>query len=909
MITTVSGEIIKPKYYLCKPDLHRTTIAHLKEVMHDSQKIALNGLNQLDFSLPIFMNNTRNKKRNKNIDLIKEHFLIRVEKGNDTEYYIIDKVSKIMDDSDSVAVECYSLPYELSFKLIKNYSVVSYNTSQLLVDMLKETIWNIGYVDAQFDLKYRSFDFNGNVKEAIYEIADRFEALVIWDTIKREVSFYNPDTYGMNKGFKTKYGKLMKGVTQELNLDEFCTRLKLFGKDGMSIQAVNPLGSNFIQDFSYFMYPFAMDNSGKIKSHSLYMSDELCVALTKYNKLVESKSGEFSNLLTQKNQLDTTLAAKQTELSTLNTEFNIISDKLDTANGTGQPTGDLIAQKNNKQAQIDAKQAEITSVNNQINSLMSTIQALGNTLKMENNLTANQLIELNQFIIEKELSDENYTDAKDLYEDGKKKFQKIREPKIIVTVSLVNFYEIMTEKHNWDKLSIGDVITVEHEDLGIHIKANVTEINPNYAESDINLTISNAAELSLDDQFMKDHKNNISTSNTVNMNHYKWDDAKATADDVSTILNNTWDAVKRDITAGVNEDVSISRRGIIIRDPKDPKKLLIMQHGQIALSNDNGNTWKTAITPEGVFAERLVGKILLGNKLIISDDDGTFTIEGNLLTIKDKTGTVRIQLGEYQKDKYGLKIVGKSGKVVLDEDGILQTDTIQLADNVDSTHSLKLKFYIDDNTMRIDKVKLNFSLERFRAYSKSVASGGGGSTTSASGGGDLTTTDFEQINLTTTGPQNISGSTQTEGSYTGTGGHNHGISEGTRLATHPTSSGGYVTWVSSGNHSHPISLQSHSHSISMPQHRHGLSIPNHTHQVNIPSHTHDIDYGIFESSYASGVQIKIDGIVRNGTIYYSDSNVDITQWIQTSGWHTIELSSNQLGRINASLFVRTFVGS
>lgn len=907
MIETNYFEVIKPKYYLCKPNLKRTTIAPLTEATNDTQKLSRGNVNELALSLPLYLNKTEKREKNKHIDMVKEKYLIRVEKGNELEYYIIDKIAKSMDDTDIITLECFSLPFELSSKLIKNYSVVSYNATQLLVDMLESTIWNIGYIDAQFDLKYRSFDFSGSVLEAVQQIASNLSALIVWDTVKREVSFYDPDTYGMNKGFKTKYGKLMKGVTQELNLDEFCTRLHLFGKDDMSIQSVNPLGTNFIQDFSYFMYPFATDSSGKVISHSLYMSDVLCLAIQKYNKLIETKSTEYSSLLTQKTNLDTTLATKQTELSTLQTEFNIISDQLDTANGTGQPTDALIQQKIAKQAQIDAKQAEITTVNAQITGVISSMQSLGNSLKMENNFTSDQLIELNQFIIEKEMSDSNYTDPKDLLEDGKKKFEKMREPKIVATVSLVNFYEIMTEKHNWDKLSIGDIITVEHEELGIHIKANVTDISFDYQDSNIDVTVSNVVELLTDEErFMKDHLKNISTSNTVNMNQYKWDDAKATVDDVTVILNNTWNAVKRDISAGVNEDVSISRRGIIIRDPKDPMKLLIMQHGQIALSNDNGNTWKTAITPDGVFAERLVGKILLGNKLIISDDDGTFTIEGNLLTIKDTTGTVRIQLGEYQKDKYGLKIVGKSGKVILDQDGILQTDTVQEADNVDSTHPLKLKFYIDDDVMRIDKVKLSFSLERFRAYSKGAAFGGGGSTTSAAGGDNLTTAASMTINLTTTGTTYLSGVTQTEGSYSGTGGHNHGIASGTQLAV---AGGGYVTWVPSGNHQHSVALGDHNHSISMPSHSHQVSLPSHTHQVNIPSHTHDIDYGIYESTSASGVQIKIDGVVRNSTSYYSDTNVDITQWIQTSGWHTIELTSTQLGRINASLYTRTFVGS
>lgn len=273
-----------------------------------------------------------------------------------------------------------------------------------------------------------------------------------------------------------------------------------------------------------------------------------------------------------------------------------------------------------------------------------------------------------------------------------------------------------------------------------------------------------------------------------------------------------------------------------------------------------------------------------------------------LITMSDK--------GIEQKEKNyeffeGSKLIGKNGKVMLDEDGLLQTDTLQEADNVDSTHPLKLKFYIDDDVIRIDKVKLSFSLERFRAYSKSTESGGGGTTTSSAGGGEVTTTTREAINLTSTGPTDISGSTQTEGSYYGTGGHNHGIPPGTVFKD---INGVPRTWVASGNHSHPISLQSHRHSIVMPEHDHRVTIPVHTHSVTIPAHTHEIDYGIYESTYATGVQISVDGVTR-GSQYYADANIDLTQWITTPGWHTIELSSTQLGRINASVYIKSFVGS
>lgn len=114
----------------------------------------------------------------------------------------------------------------------------------------------------------------------------------------------------------------------------------------------------------------------------------------------------------------------------------------------------------------------------------------------------------------------------------------------------------------------------------------------------------------------------------------------------------------------------------------------------------------------------------------------------------------------------------------------------------------------------------------------------------------------------------------------------------------------------SGQHSyHSFSIPNHTHRFQIPSHTHQFSVPDHSHYVDIPSHTHAIDYGIYESTYATGVQVIIDGAMRDGTRYGSDRNIDITQWITTPGWHTIELTSSQLGRINASVYIKSFVGA
>jgi hypothetical protein len=193
-----------------------------------------------------------------------------------------------------------------------------------------------------------------------------------------------------------------------------------------------------------------------------------------------------------------------------------------------------------------------------------------------------------------------------------------------------------------------------------------------------------------------------------------------------------------------------------------------------------------------------------------------------------------------------------------------------IVDNVDSSHKLKLKFYIPDGVMKVQKLTLNFSVEAFRAYETGAASGGGSSKTSSYGGsGTFYTTDdagmgiiqdTDEERVIDLGPHHV-----------------HGIT------------------------------------IILPDHSHDITIPSHAHDVDIPDHTHGITYGIYESTTAQGCKVYVDGVLRlsnGGTGYSTDqSNLDLTQWVSTAGWHYIEISSSQLGRINAAYFAQVYVGA
>lgn len=633
----------KPKPALSLAAPNKRVLSLVPEAYNIQQNMRLGNISELSFEIPIELDQRNKLHRNKNADLIKERFLIKFEIMSGAspykEWYLIDKVSKNMDsDSEYLAIHCFSLGYELSDKFLKNYSVVSKNATQLLSDALSSTIWTVDYMDASFDMKYRAFDVSTmSVLDFVQEVAEKFNALLVWNTENRTISFYNPENYSQNRFFHIRYGKLLESIEVEQTTEEFCTRLRVFGRDGLSINSVNPTGTNYIENYSHFLKGFQRDESREVHSHSEYhLSDALCHALLDYQELVESKRGDFQELLADLSSLQSTLTNRGNELQQLQAELSTIEAQLSIANATGQSTSTWITQKNNKLTQIHAKQTEVDTAQTNVNLKQHEIDILKSEVSIETNFTEEQLTEWNPLIIEREWINDHVTEAQELYEAALVEFEKRREPKIVAKVDMVNLLEIMEEQKNWNKLNIGDVVRIEHEKLGIHIQAKMIEFNFDYESGDISITIANEKEL-LDDKerFLRDLYKSISTSTTFDQNKFKYDSAKSTADEVSQLLDHTWNAIDRAIVASTNETVEISGKGIRTYDVTDPLKMSIMQHGVIGVSSDGGNTWRNAITWEGVVAERLVGQIIAGNDLTITNAGGTFTVNETGVTISD----------------------------------------------------------------------------------------------------------------------------------------------------------------------------------------------------------------------------------------------------------------------------------
>lgn len=215
------------------------------------------------------------------------------------------------------------------------------------------------------------------------------------------------------------------------------------------------------------------------------------------------------------------------------------------------------------------------------------------------------------------------------------------------------------------------------------------------------------------------------------------------------------------------------------------------------------------------------------------------------------------------------KLLSNDGATLIDMAyGVANTDNISFNDNIQNGFPLAMPFNIDNAVSKINSVLLKFTQQPFRTYSTTTESGGDAYTTSGSGGGTNLTSgsisgNSEYIN-STTGQENIVG----------------------------------------GHHTH-----TYDYTNETLYHTHQIDVPNHTHDLTIPSHIHELNFGIQEQAISDDeITVHVDGTLR-ATTTNVQGIIDLTSFITTTGWHTIEIRSTTLKRVSAQINLKSYVRS
>ena len=182
--------------------------------------------------------------------------------------------------------------------------------------------WKLTYVDPALVSKARSYDFSStNLYEALSQVAQAVNGIFLYDSYKYEMELWYQKNVGHNSGFRISERKYLKSMSQSLDMSNVITRLHCYGKDGISINSVNPIGTDYIEDYSYFFGDFEQDKDGKFIKHSDWMSDSLIISLNKFNIFLQDIQPKFSLLLKQQEEISIKINPLDIQLTEANAKL------------------------------------------------------------------------------------------------------------------------------------------------------------------------------------------------------------------------------------------------------------------------------------------------------------------------------------------------------------------------------------------------------------------------------------------------------------------------------------------------------------------------------------------------------------------------------------------------------------
>lgn len=238
-------------------------------------------------------------------------------------------------------------------------------------------------------------------------------------------------------------------------------------------------------------------------------------------------------------------------------------------------------------------------------------------------------------------------------------------------------------------------------------------------------------------------------------------------------------------------------------------------------------------------------------------DGAMNTINTNISTLTQKATSLEANFNgaKHTLSATGYEFRDSSNNIIFSlTKGIANEQNKGDHDDCASGFPLVIPIHIGESTASIEQVLIKWRTAPFRTNAKGAASGGGGTT--ASGGG-----------------------------------HTSGIG-GSIGAVY---TGPAWDWSQASGHFHQVpSTVGHSHWVN-----------NHIH--NVSAHIHDLIFGVNETPVTSNaITIWIDGVQR-ASVDAQQGVTDLTAFLQTKGWHTVEFRTTTLKRIYGDIFIKSYI--
>lgn len=808
----------------------------------------------------------------------------------------------------------YYLTYEDGSRETHKFGFANVNNLTVEVDSIYLAI-QTGELEERLTTKYRYFDHCTTTWYAFLmnEVAESFDCVFVFDSYNMTINCYSRENYGRESGLYISYENGIKDINKTHKVGETVSRLYV-NSPNVSIAEINNLGTEYVECFDYYI-------------REGFISSELQQALTRYNAYLDKKQVEWLQLKLDKNKADQEVTVKDSELISLQERY-----KVENAILTAYIKANNVPDKQKEQSElveqldkeIQALMSHLQSLKDKATDLYNQMLEVGRQIAKEvaedeagKIFTDLDLEELEEYIVEGSLDNDYYTTAYALYNHALEKVKDLNKVAIDFTINTDNLLKRIVHPNGWQEvIGLGEKIMVEDSEIvgtDGYIQLTGFVYSPKNEEINTLKFTNNKKPVSAIKTIGDIGRKTSQQSNMTNYWKSTWQDAKNNNVNVEKLFKEGLDVASQIIRGkGTVNKIDISESGIYVIDASNDNNQLYLGSGIVSFTQDRWKTSELALSPEGLVSNSLVGKIILADKLFIGNEDNTFQINPNGLSIYDNDSSQeeRIFLGlemvnGVKKARLRLHSANADKKLVLSEDGMYQVIPVHAMDNFDKDNALECAFYISENIQSIHRFSLRVKLGKFRAYSKTSKSGGGVSTSKTS---------------KSSGSFSVSSSTNMGGYSKQTVGTK--ISIGENMITQPP-----VLEYQSFNeqsykiHRHEIlpELFEHTHDIIIPDHSHNFKVSQdgHTHnvEIEIEPHTHGMNYGIYEYGSSPTVNIYLDSTLIASNVS-SSQTYDITSKTSnlSKGWHYIKIvgvsSSNNaegLGRASIDASIGAFV--
>ncbi|MBI6005999.1 hypothetical protein H8J86_08525 [Clostridium perfringens] len=588
-------------------------------------------------------------------------------------------------------------------------------------------------------VKYRSFDKNIHQwLPFLREIVEQaYDCIFQFDTVNKIVNVYDREFMGEDNGFYLYFNQFLKKSNTDVRVGDIVTRLVVEGKNGISINGVNPLGTNYIEDFSYLL------KEGNV-------SEELQSALNRYDIYINKIFDKWHNLRNIKDEKNKQSIYLEAQVKLKNEQLEV-KKAIKVAYIKAGEDRTIEQQKDFERLgdEIGKLEKELNELMDMLNKLKEEIKRIDNNMsicnialnkkkaKDENGkiFTDDDLNELDECVYTLRLSDEYYTDENELMINAKRVLSERNKLPVHFTTDVEG---ITRHPRGWKTIvRLGDIAHIEGEEDNISDDDNLRitsfkYIPPrkNIASKITNIEFNNSKFILPDLKTIRNLAITVNNSkNALNLYKNIWIDSSISSTNFKKIQQLGIDTSKIPIknSKDVLNKIDITGTGMWCTDKSstDNKNQMYIGSGFFSVTNDNWKSCKIIADEKGTIAKSIVGTAVLGERMNLANPKNTIQINGEGFIVSNEEGKMKVKVGIYKdsKDsyKFGVLMYDNEGNIVMDGDGMQRYNIINYQDEIAPSFSMSCPIFIYED-MEIRNAKLFLHFSKYRANSTSSES-------------------------------------------------------------------------------------------------------------------------------------------------------------------------------------------